>query len=245
MIRLPNTDKEGANDNVLYAASHSLEPLHVNKKELHTGAWSTWRHTGTIHELISLRENRNLSTLPLGGKAVVGKRELPSLTQLPTKCSFLFIRQAFICSTSSQVDNSPTRREGNWAQRRGALLLVRPAQPGRGRWSSSTTIWTPQTGRDSTATLYQSSAPREALQSHPQTRPHDTHTDAVITMGRIILRSGGFGYVAMEAAVYITKSWHAEWEWWVMHANIPQWAVFNCKQSWVFLSLGQCSVGIF
>lgn len=37
MIRLPITDKEGANDSVLYAASHSLEPLHVNKKELHTG----------------------------------------------------------------------------------------------------------------------------------------------------------------------------------------------------------------
>lgn len=37
-----------------------------------------------------MRENRNLSTLPLGGKAVVGKRELPSLAQLPTVQSVPF-----------------------------------------------------------------------------------------------------------------------------------------------------------
>lgn len=34
---LPNAGKEGANENVQYAAPHSLDPVHVDEKELHAG----------------------------------------------------------------------------------------------------------------------------------------------------------------------------------------------------------------
>lgn len=34
---LSNTGKEGGDENVQYAAPHSMDPVHVDKKELHTG----------------------------------------------------------------------------------------------------------------------------------------------------------------------------------------------------------------
>lgn len=34
---LSSTGKEGADENVQYAAPHSLDPVHVDEKELHTG----------------------------------------------------------------------------------------------------------------------------------------------------------------------------------------------------------------
>ena len=34
---LSSTGKEGADDNVQYAGPHSLDPVHVDEKQLHTG----------------------------------------------------------------------------------------------------------------------------------------------------------------------------------------------------------------
>lgn len=34
---LSNTGEEGADENVQYAAPHSLDPVHVDEKQLHTG----------------------------------------------------------------------------------------------------------------------------------------------------------------------------------------------------------------